>query len=76
MLLRKDDQFLTVHSLEIEMANFKCLFSAVEATEKIMAEWSDEEEDNIDTVLLPPENIDAVTDEEVDENGERVDNNA
>ena len=40
-----------------------------------MAEWSAEEEDNIDIVLLPQENIDAVTgDEEVDDNGERVDN--
>ena len=76
MLLRNEDQFLIVDGLDIEMANFKCLFSAVEAAEKIMAEWSDEvEEDNIDIVLLPPENIDAVTDdEEVDENGERVDN--
>ena len=75
MLLRNEDQFLIVDGLEIEMANFKCLFSSVEAAEKIMAEWSDEEEDNIDIVLLPPENIDAVTDdEEVDENGESVDN--
>ena len=75
MLLRNEDQFLIVDGLEIEMAKFKYLFSAVEAAEKIMAEWSDEEEDNIDIVLLPPENIDAVTDdEEVDDNGERVDN--
>ena len=76
MLLRNEDQFLIVDGLETEMANFKCLFSAVEAVEKIMAEWRDEEEEgNIDIVLLPTENIDAVTDdEEVDENGERVDN--
>ena len=75
MLLRNEDQFLIVDGLEIEMAKFKYFFSAVEAAEKIMAEWSDEEEDNIDIVLLPPENIDAVTDEEeVDDNGERVDN--
>ena len=75
MLLRNEDQFLIVDGLETEMVNFKCLFSAVEAAEKAMAEWSDEEEDNIDTVLLPPENIEAVTDdEEADENGERVDN--
>ena len=73
--MRNEDQFLIVDGLEIEMAEFKYLFSAVEAAEKIMAEWSDEEEDNIDIVLLPPENIDAVTDdEEVDDNGERVDN--
>ena len=58
----------------IEMAKFKYLFSAVEAAEKMMAQWSDEEEDKIDIVLLPPENIDAVTDnEKVDENGESVD---
>ena len=75
MLLRNEDQFLIVDGLEIEMAKFKYFFSAVEAAEKIMAEWSDEEEDNIDIVLLPPENIDAVTgEEEVDDNGERVDN--
>ena len=75
MLLRNKDQFLIADGLEIEMVKFKYLFSAVEAAEKIMAEWSDEEEDNIDIVLLPPENIDAVTDEEeVDDNGERVDN--
>ena len=75
MLLRNEDQFLIVDGLEIEMAKFKYLFSAVEAAEKIMAEWSDEEEDNIDIVLLPPENIAAGTDdEEVDDNGERVDN--
>ena len=56
------------------MAKFKYFFSAHEATEKIIAEWSDEE-DNIDTVLLPPENIGAVTDdEELDDSGERVDN--
>ena len=75
MLLRNEDQFLIVDGLEIEMAKFKYFFSAVEAAEKIMAEWSDEEEDNIDIVLLPPENIAAGTDdEEVDDNGERVDN--
>ena len=42
MLLRNEDQFLIVDGLEIEMAEFKYLFSAVEAAEKIMAEWSDE----------------------------------
>ena len=73
--MRDEDQFLIVDGLEIEMAKFKYFFSAVEAAEKVMAEWSDEEEDNIDIVLLPPENIDAVTnDEEVDDNGKRVDN--
>ena len=75
MLLRNEDQFLIADGLEITMANFKCLFFAIEAVEKIMAEWSDEEEDNIDTVLLPSESTDAVTDdEEVDENRERLDN--
>jgi len=54
------------------MAMFKHLYSAVEAAEKIMAEWTDEEEDNIDIVLLPPENTDTVTDdEEVEDNGEK-----
>ena len=73
-MLRNEDQFLIVYCLEIEMAKFKYFFSALEAAEKIMAKWSDEE-DNIDTVLLPPENMDAVTDdEELDDSGERVDN--
>ena len=75
MLLKNEDQFLIVGGLEIEMVKFKYLFSEVETAEKIMAEWTDEEEDNIDIVLLPPKNNDAVTDdEEVDGNGERVDN--
>ena len=75
MLLGNEDQFLIVDGLETEMAKFQYLFSAVGAAEKIMTEWSDEEEDNIDIVLLPPENIDAVTDDEkVYDNGERVDN--
>ena len=55
--------------------NLNIFLSAAEAAEKIIAEWSDEEEDNIDIVLLPPKNIDTVTDDqEVDDNGERVDN--
>ena len=77
MLFRNKDQYLIVVGLEIEMAKFKYLFPTVEAAEKTMAEWSDEEEmeGNIDTVLLPLENIDAVTDnEEVDDHGERVNN--
>ena len=74
MLLRNEDQFLIVHSLEIEMAKINYVCSTLEAAEKIMAELSDEEERNINIVLLPPENIDAVTDvEEVDNNEERVD---
>ena len=75
MLLRNEDQFLIVDGSEIEMGKFKYLFSAVKAAEEIMAEWNGEEEDNIGIVVLPPKNIDAVTDdEEVDDNGERVDN--
>ena len=75
MLLRNEDNFLIVDGLEIELSEFKYLSSAVQATEKIMAQWSDEEEDKIDIVLVPPVNIDAVTDdEEVDDNGERIDN--
>ena len=54
------------------MAKFKRLYSAVEAAEMIMDEWNDEEEENMDIVLLPPENTDNVTDdEEVDDNGEK-----
>ena len=58
----KIDQFLISSGLETEMAKSKYLFSAVQAAGKVMAEWSDEEEDSIDIALLPPENIDAVTD--------------
>ena len=42
MLLRNEDHFLTADGLEIGMVKFKYLFSAVEAAEKIMVEWSDE----------------------------------
>ena len=57
-MLRNEDQLLIVEGLEAEKAKFKYLFSVVEAAGKIMAEWSDEVEDNIDIVLLLPENID------------------
>ena len=40
----------------IVMANFKWFYSAVETTKKVMDDWSDEEYDNIEMVILPSEN--------------------
>ena len=40
-----------------------------------MASWSDEEDGNNDMVILPPENADVVTDdEEIEDNGDKIDN--
>lgn len=39
-----------------------------------MADWSDEEDGNIDMVKLTPEKVDAVTDnEEIDDDGDKID---
>ena len=46
----------------IKMASYKRLCSAVEAAEKIMSEWSDDEDNNEHIVVLPPEKVDALTD--------------
>ena len=46
------------------MASYKRLCSAVEAAEKIMSEWSDDEDNNEHIVVLPPEKVDALTDNE------------
>ena len=46
------------------MANFKRFYSAVKAAKKIMADWSDEEDDDIDMVILPTENVYVITDDE------------
>ena len=57
------------------MANFKRFYSAVEAAEKIMTDWSDEEDDNIDMVMLPTENVYVVTDDEqIADDGDKIDN--
>ena len=54
------------------MATYSRLFSAVEAAEKIMSEWSDDEDNAVDIVLLPPEHVDSITDdEEVDEDSDK-----
>ena len=34
----------------------------MEAAEKIMSEWSDDEDNNEHIVVLPPEKVDALTD--------------
>lgn len=55
-----------LQSLKIDfiMANYKRLWSAFEAAKKIMANWSDEEDDITDMVILPQGSVDAVTDDE------------
>ena len=44
----------------------------MEAAEKIMNEWSDDEDNEVDLVVLPPKKVDALTDNE-DINGDQVD---
>ena len=46
------------------MPTFKRLISAVEAAEQIMKEWRDNENNAVDIVILPPDNVDLLTDDE------------
>ena len=46
------------------MPTFKRLISAVEAAEQIMKEWRDNENNTVDIVILPPDNVDLLTDDE------------
>ena len=48
------DEKVALKSLKTEfaIANFQRLHSAVEAAEKMMADWSDKEDDNIDMIIL------------------------
>ena len=48
------DEKVVLKSLKTEfaIANFQRLHSAVEAAEKMMADWSDKEDDNIDMIIL------------------------
>ena len=46
------------------MPTFKRLICTVEAAEPKMNEWSDDEIDAVDIVILPPENVDLLTGDE------------
>ena len=57
------------------MPTFKRLISAVETAEQITKEWSDDESNAIDIVILPPNNADSLTgDEEVQDDDLMIDN--
>ena len=54
-------------------STFKRLYSAVEAAKMIMNDWSDDGDNVVDLVVLPPEKVDAMTDdEEIDANGDKL----
>ena len=54
-------------------STFKRLYSAVEAAEMIMDDWSDDRDNVVDLVVLPPEKVDAMTgNEEIDANGDKL----
>ena len=54
-------------------STFKRLYSAVEADEMIINDWSDDGVNVVDLVVLPPEKVDAMTDdEEIDANGDKL----
>ena len=54
-------------------STFNRLYSAVEAAAMIINSWSDDEDNVAELVILPPETVDAVTDdEEIDANGDRL----
>ena len=54
-------------------STFKRLYSAVEAAKMIMNDWSDDGDNVVDLVVLPPEKVDTMTDdEEIDANGDKL----
>ena len=53
--------------------SFKTIYSAVEVAEMIMNDWSDDEDNVAELVMLPPDNVDGITDdEEIDPNGDKL----
>ena len=48
--------------------------SDVEAAEQIMNEWSDDESNAFDIVILPPDNVDLLTDDEEVQDDAVIDN--
>lgn len=70
------DEKVVLQSLKTDflMASFKRLYYVAEAAEKIMADCIDEE-DKTDVVIIPPENVDGMMDdEEIDGDGDKIDN--
>ena len=50
------------------------MISDVEAAEQIMNEWSDDESNAFDIVILPPDNVDLLTDDEEVQDDAVIDN--
>ena len=70
------DEKVVLQSLKTDflMASFKRLYYVAEAAEKIMADCIDGE-DKTDVVIIPPENVDGMMDdEEIDGDGDKIDN--
>ena len=57
------------------MPTFKRFISAVEAAEQIMKEWNDDKNNTVYMVILSPDNVDLLTDdEEVQDDDAMIDN--
>lgn len=57
------------------MPTFKRFISAVEAAEQIMKEWNDDKNNTVYMVILSPDNVDLLTDdEEVQDDDVMIDN--
>ena len=54
------------------MPTFTRLISAFEAAEQIMNEWSFEESNAADVIILPPDNVDSLTDDEEVQDGDVI----
>ena len=70
------DEKVILQSLKTDflMASFKRLYYVAEAAEKIMGDCNDEQ-DNTDVVIIPPENVDGMMDdEEINGDGDKIDN--
>ena len=57
------------------MPTFKRFISAFEAAEQIMNEWSDDESNAADVKILPPGNVDSLTDDEEVQDGDVIRDN-
>ena len=64
-----------LNQILLKIPTFKRFISAVKATEQIMNEWSDDESNAVAIVILPPDNVESLTDdEEVQDDDVMIDN--
>ena len=64
-----------LNQILLKIPTLKRFISAVKAAEQIMNEWSDDESNAVAIVILPPDNVESLTDdEEVQDDDVMIDN--